>query len=65
MKDNTIGLSHPCAVCAQALEQAPFCVVYYSIDSQTLGHISSKNISRHHQGSSQRKTLHTATACNK
>jgi tRNA(Arg) A34 adenosine deaminase TadA len=53
LKNTETGLSHPCSICAEALEKSVFQTIYYTTDTG-FAMISTKNISRHHISSSQR-----------
>ncbi len=51
-----VGLSHPCSLCAIALEKAPITTIIYTLNNEEFNIISNIGISRHHISSSQRQT---------
>ena len=48
LPNDDVSLSHPCALCAEALGKSPIGFIIYTIDNENCNTISSRNISKHH-----------------
>lgn len=57
IKFGQVSLSHPCSLCAIALEKSPIKKIIFTLNNQEYQIISNKGISRHHISSSQREHL--------